>query len=107
MASHFKKLHLAKFEIPTAVALNIFKFCGELHHVCRYLTDVSGEHSSLMFRVKEGQPHEGLNLRSAVLTFTATGTSNLADAFSAYLPYIDCVYLNTVRKPTSAEYSGN
>ena len=63
MASHFKKIHLAKFEIPTAVVLNIFKFCGELHQVCRYLTDVSGERCALMFREKEGPPHEDLTLR--------------------------------------------
>jgi hypothetical protein len=42
-----------------------------------------------MFRVKEGAPHEDLNLQSAVLTITATGTSNLADAFSIWLSYID------------------
>jgi hypothetical protein len=61
-----------------------------------------------MFRVKEGPPHEDLNLQSAVLTFTATGTSNLADAFSAYLSYIYCVYLTeTVEKPTFAACSGN
>jgi len=58
-----------------------------------------------MLRIKDGPPHEELNLQSAVLKFTATGTSNLADAFSAYLSYTDCVCLTKLWKSLHLRYA--